>query len=87
MIANDVIYIKAARRSGLAMRSARWAKRLVLLAQPPDCVRWSWVLYTTPICCPHGSLLPPRQRYVRRQSDQKTNWVYIREGKCPLPLS
>jgi hypothetical protein len=36
--------------------------------------------YTTPICCPHGSPLSPRQRYIRRQSDQKDNQGFLDGG-------
>jgi len=64
MIAIDIKYIDPARRSGLALRAARWALNFS---------RSETSFYTTPICCPQGSPLSPRQRYVRQQSNQADN--------------
>jgi len=64
MIANDIRQIDPARRSELAMRAARWAL---------DYSRSETSSYTTPICCPHGSPLSPRQRHVRQQNEQADN--------------
>ena len=64
MNANDVRHIDPARRSGLALRAARWALNFS---------KSETSFYTTPICCPQGSPLSPRQRYVRRQSEQADN--------------
>jgi len=64
MIAYITKYIKSARRSGLALRAARWALNFF---------ESEISFYTTPICCPQGSPLSPRQRYVRQQSGQADN--------------
>jgi len=78
MIVYVAKHIKSARRSGLALMTARWALNYF---------ERETSFYTTPICCHQGSPLSPRQRYVWQQSDQADNQGFWKRWLSPFLLS